>query len=93
MKKESSFKDLTEREVANLCAEEKKPEGPTIEIGDKVTSSIATEKYVLMGELKVVGFDKEDENLIAVMTKDRGVITLHRDELDSVIKGDETFDL
>lgn len=26
MKKESSFKDLSEREVANLCAEEDKPE-------------------------------------------------------------------
>lgn len=26
MKKESSFKDLPEREVANLCAEEEKPE-------------------------------------------------------------------
>lgn len=79
--------------------EEEEPEGPTIEVGDKVTSSIAEEKYAIKGELTVVGFDGvetglgTDESLIVVMTEDREEIRLRRDELDTVIKGDETFDL
>lgn len=83
--------DVDAREVH--VEEKTEPEGPTIEEGDIVISSIAEERYAIDGELRVVGFDEEDENLIVVMTKDRGEIKLRRDELDCVVKGDETFDL
>lgn len=81
--------DVDAREVH--VEEETEPEGPTIEEGDILISSIAEEKYAIDGELRVVGFDEEDENLIVVMTKDREEIKLHRDEVDSIIRGDETF--